>query len=370
MIPNSPAISVIVPCYNVEKYLNMCLNSLKLQTFTDFEVLVIDDGSTDSSGIIAKKFAENNQNFKYYLIENGGPGGARNFGINKAVGEYLAFVDSDDRVAVDYLEKLYTCAKNSNADMVCCNYVKYYENKGRNHIIRFRKQKKGVYSSFQMKKLLLNDFTVRSYSWNKLCHKSLFTDNNIRFPNMYFEDIVTTFRLAHFANKIVAIEDPLYFYTIRNNSIMTSSIVEKYNDYMKAYSICINLIEQTDGTEKYKFNIANLGKTVLFADLYCILKLHFEEKSFKGLFANFYYCIRTIATNNNLGQHSFDDFPDVPYPIKHPEYFKNRNFSSNLTYSYTENETSTAFSEFEASSEIEKSKKIKKKKKEKQSVAN
>ena len=118
-------VSIIVPVYNVEQYLEKCLNSLVNQTIKDFEIIIVNDGTKDSSQKIIDKYAKNYSFIKSYIKENGGLSSARNYGIKKATGEYLAFVDSDDYVTEDMYEKMYQKAKEKDFDMVVCdlNYI-------------------------------------------------------------------------------------------------------------------------------------------------------------------------------------------------------------------------------------------------------
>ena len=131
-------VSVIVPIYNVEKYLGDCLESLLHQTLKNIEVLLVNDGTKDNSGIIAKKYADKYpQLFKYLEKENGGLSDARNFAIPYAKGKYLAFVDSDDYVAAAMFEKLYNLAEANNADMVDCEFEYVYEESGKHKRVSF-----------------------------------------------------------------------------------------------------------------------------------------------------------------------------------------------------------------------------------------
>lgn len=319
---NAVKVSVIIPCYNVEKYLKACLKSLVNQTFSDFEVLLIDDGSTDATGEIASAFDKENENFKYYRTENKGPGHARNYGINLAKGEYIAFVDSDDTVSPYYLEKLYNTACATNADIVCCNYSKYYDKNNSYYKIKFRKQKTGEYTNVEMMQLLLNDWTVRSYLWNKFFKKSIFTDNDLSFPNMYFEDIVTVFKAAYYAEKVVAIPDTLYNYSIRPNSIMTSYNVDKYNDYAMAYHLCREFAKEHGLLKKLTPNFMRTACVVYFANTYMLVSMHAHERSMRGLPANFSAGSRTVFRIYFGGKKPFIVDGNVPFPIRHPNDFK------------------------------------------------
>ena len=113
----NPEISIIIPVYNVEPYIRRCLDSIKAQTFTDFEAIIVDDSSPDGSIKIAMEFVASDSRFKIVTRENGGLSAARNTGIEHSVGRYIAFIDSDDFIAPTYLEKLYNACEENNADM-------------------------------------------------------------------------------------------------------------------------------------------------------------------------------------------------------------------------------------------------------------
>ena len=127
-MPN-PAISLIIPVYNVEDYLEKALLSVQNQTFRDFEAIIVDDGSTDKSLEIIKKFCEKNSNFIFLTQKNKGPAAARNYGISVCKGDYIAFMDSDDYIEPEFLEMLYKTAIENDADITCCNFNLYYPEK-------------------------------------------------------------------------------------------------------------------------------------------------------------------------------------------------------------------------------------------------
>lgn len=121
-------ISIIVPIYNVENYLQECLESILKQTYKNFEVLLVDDGSTDNSANICKLYVEKDKRFKYFFKENGGLSSARNFGISNSKGEFLSFVDSDDIISNDFLETLYNNMINNEVKLSIVGYCNYYNN--------------------------------------------------------------------------------------------------------------------------------------------------------------------------------------------------------------------------------------------------
>ncbi|MCM1298874.1 MAG: glycosyltransferase [Firmicutes bacterium] len=259
---HNPKISVIVPIYKVEKYIERCLNSIKAQSFRDYEVIMIDDGTPDNSAKIAERYTADPR-FKLFRQNNSGVGITRNKGIQLAQGEYLAFVDSDDAVFPDHLEKLYNAAVKADADIVCCSYCCCDENGG--HIRKSRITKsEGVYCSDKLIGNILRDISVRRYLWSKLWRKSLFTDYGISFPCQTFEDACIIPMLFYNARTIAAITDRTYIYTCRNNSITGLTGKNCIGDYLKANE---RVEDYFLSTPQYEFYLNDLRyqrvKTVL-----------------------------------------------------------------------------------------------------------
>ena len=186
MDKNEVTISIIIPIYNVGEYLHRCLSSVACQTFKDYEVIMVNDGSTDKSCEIAESFTKHFVNFRLVHNTQKGVSYARNLGVSLARGEYIAFVDSDDYIDPNYLLRLYSAAKEYDADVAHCNYVLYNIDSGFLHSVRVRKPRKGIMTNIGMVRRTISDFFMRSYLWNKLWKRSLFTDNNIIFPDMKF----------------------------------------------------------------------------------------------------------------------------------------------------------------------------------------
>ena len=171
-----PKISIIVPVYNVEKYLEKCVKSILNQTFTDFELILVDDGTPDSSGVICDQFAEKDERIKVIHKKNGGLSDARNTGIEVAKGEYIGFVDSDDYIAEDMYELLYTNIVNEEADLSICGIYDVYENKEAQKRIR----QYMILNKFEAIKVILEAKIVSVHAVNKLYKKELFT--HVRYP--------------------------------------------------------------------------------------------------------------------------------------------------------------------------------------------
>ena len=304
-------VSIIIPVYNGEKYISECLESIRVQTLESFEVLIIDDGSEDNSGKIAKEFAKKDERFKYTRLDRGGVANARNKGLQLAKGEYIGFVDCDDTVEPEYIETLYKTAKDNDCDISSCNYcivrTKPFYLKWK---VGTRKLKTGVYTKEFYLKHVIEDWDVRCYLWNKLWHRKLFFENNITFPKIYFEDIATVPRLAFHANKVAIADVALYNYFIRANSIMTSVKVEKINDYIMSFAIMKSYIQLNGELDTYKKSLDKLAKIIKVANHFNVFELHWHSRNFHGHKRN-----RSIADKNIMAFASDDFRPTTALPV-------------------------------------------------------
>lgn len=286
MNESAPAISVIIPIYNVGEYLTRCLSSVSYQSFKNFEVIMVDDGSTDNSPQIAKEFENKCKNFRLVHNHKKGVSSARNLGVSLARGEYIAFIDSDDYVDINYLKYLYNTAKENDADVVHCNYGLYYIESGLVRPVVIRKPRAKVMSNIEMVQNTVADFSMRSYLWNKLWRKSLFTEHNITFPEMKFEDIATTSRLLYFANKGVVINKVLYYYTIRKGSIVQTASLKNSSDYILSFGLLKRFFIEENQYKGIRASFFQLGLAIYFANAYYLFRFHFKCKNFKHFIKN------------------------------------------------------------------------------------
>ena len=251
-------ISVIVPIYNVEPYLQKCLDSLVAQKFMDVEFILIDDGSTDRSGKIAAAYADADPRFFVYSTANHGLSAARNLGIEKARGDWLMFVDSDDYVTPDFCETPYQVALLENADLVI--FRSRWENEPNRDISVFWRRIKEIlehnlYCKGEIKSFdfhsqrivysrpttaenishpsIIDAETAVRYgsvvAWNKLYHRKLF--NSIRYPeDRVYEDIATTHKFIFEAKRILMLPNELYYHVYRKDSIMHIRSIKNARD--------------------------------------------------------------------------------------------------------------------------------------------
>ena len=212
----NPLISVIVTTYNNEKYIKACLDSLLAQTFQDFEIVVIDDGSTDQTSKVLNQYSANSR-LKIHHQPNAGVSAARNQGLKLSHGKFVCFVDSDDYVAKNYLEKLVApLLQDPTIDISVCGYQEIYQDRQASYPL-----KPQLLTGFQAtKNLLLNQRDFDVLAWNKLYKKSLFTDYDILYPvGQIHEDNLTTYKLYSVAKNVQYLEDILYFYQRKNSRI-------------------------------------------------------------------------------------------------------------------------------------------------------
>lgn len=177
-----PKVSIIIPVYNVERYLHRCIDSVLNQTLQDIEIILIDDGSTDSSPDICDGYGSKYQNIRVFHKENGGASSARNLGIEKATGEYIGFVDSDDYISPDMYEKLYTALKDFDCEIAMCNYQTVKDNKAlRTGKIGFVADARVCHDECVRLMQTAHESNYLWFNWNKLYSYDVIKGNNIRF---------------------------------------------------------------------------------------------------------------------------------------------------------------------------------------------
>lgn len=202
-------VSIIIPVFNTEKYLERCLVSLVNQTLKDIEIIIVNDGSTDNSLQIAQRFQDNDSRVKIINQQNLKQGAARNNGIKNANGEYIGFVDSDDWVDFGYYEKLYETAKNYEADIALATNVRVG---GRKTKKRLNITGIEVFKDLQGK-LDVNQQWKNECPTNKIYKRKMLLDNEIFFPeHVYCEDKIFTLKAVYYANKVVTVPNVNYYY--------------------------------------------------------------------------------------------------------------------------------------------------------------
>lgn len=237
-------ISVIIPVYNVCDYIGQCLESVIHQTYSDIEIIVVDDGSTDGSGRICDMFSQKDKRIKVFHLENSGVSSARNFGIEQAAGKYIAFCDSDDIVSELWLESLYGNMKNTDADMSCCTYCEFYSE---NQPLFNVSEEIQIIERSDFFSSILFDERVYGYLFNKLFKRELICgEKHIRFMSDVYiwEDVLFVSQYLSKASSVVFSNSPLYGYRNNPESVLRSSFSYKNVSKLKVIKPVLELLEQ------------------------------------------------------------------------------------------------------------------------------
>lgn len=284
---NNPLISVIVPIYNVERYLDACIDSIINQTYSNLEIILVDDGSPDRCPEICDEYAKKDNRIKSIHQDNGGLSAARNSGIDIAQGEFLTFIDSDDFVACNYVELLYKGIVEFDADISIasfCTFTNEDELKISRNELSFVEMAKD--ECFRRYGALNAGLSMPFISaCNKLYKKDFFA--SIRFPiGKLYEDAFTTYKLLDKAKKIVFTPSKLYFYRINPQSILGQSFREKHLEMVDAFRSGFDFFDKKGENE-----IASLFiPPMLMREIYC------------------WWGMKILSKNNCLAKKILDDY--------------------------------------------------------------
>ncbi len=218
-----PLISIIIPVYKIEKFIDKCIKSIISQTYRNLEIILVDDGSPDKCPSICDKYAKIDNRIKVIHKPNGGLSDARNAGIDICKGDYIGFVDGDDYISENMYEHLLDHCIKCNADMSICGIYAIDEDYSNLSIYNPMIYKETILSNIQALNHLFLTFDVNfEVAWNKLYKRNLFFNkDNIRYPyGKLHEDTYTTYKLLYYANNIAVFNEPLYYYVQRSGSIM------------------------------------------------------------------------------------------------------------------------------------------------------
>lgn len=232
-------ISVIVPVYNVEKYLERCVKSIAAQTYKDLEILLIDDGSTDKSGKMCDDFQQTDSRIKAFHKQNGGLSDARNYGIEHSAGEFISFVDSDDYIDEKMLETLHRLITENDADLAVCSAMDVFEGK---EVTQVKEIKEFNLNKVESYKYMLRGDGIPS-ACNKLYKRQ--TVGDVRFPvGKLYEDGFFTPQILKRVEKTAVTSKPMYYYFRRADSITTKPFRKGDLDVIEAYDKCVKQVKE------------------------------------------------------------------------------------------------------------------------------
>ena len=266
-------ISVIVPVYNSEKYLHRCLNSVVKQTYKNWEVIAIDDGSQDNSYSILLEYYNNDKRFKVYSQKNQGPGIARNNAIDYATGDYIVFLDSDDYIEPTYFEDLVKCVSENNSDVV---FVDIIQEDPYGNVLKYELMSK--YMNSTKDKILRHQMTGKLPwgAWRKAIRASLLKENNIKFSeDIVGEEALFSFKVVFNASKTSFLNKKYYHYVNYPNSQSKKGDVDPWGKVSKTIS---NYLKEIGMLEHYKKTLNSLAFTASIISIYRITsKYNFKD---------------------------------------------------------------------------------------------
>ena len=297
---NNNLISIVVPIYNVEKYLKQCIDSVINQTYKNLEIILVDDGSTDSCAYICDEYTKKDERIKVIHKKNGGLSDARNVGLDIAKGEYVSFIDSDDYISEDFIEKMYNALIDNNAEISQCNLVKVNDNAEILEKIGYIDNIK-IETSYEMLKDLYTGHWENTIACNKLFNIQLL--ENIRFPvGKVHEDEFTTYKILYKASKIAIVEDYLYKYRQNSNSITGKQFKEKRLDAIQAYEERLEFFKEKD--EKDLYDLTFIAYLATIRDYFVKTRKYIEksENIQKNLIKKYKDNFVKIKTIKNIGK--------------------------------------------------------------------
>lgn len=223
---NKPLVTIVVPCYNVERYLRKCLDSIVGQIYPNLDVILVNDGSKDNTLKICNEYSSRYPYISVINQENKGLSAARNIAIENAKGEYITFIDSDDYVSSDYVEFLFTMIDKNNTQIAITSCTPFYESDAINDPLKINIEDAKIMTPLQAIEMMFYQEHFDTTAWAKLYRTDLFS--NIRYPvGMLFEDLPTTYKLFAKAKNISYVDYRSYFYLLRSDSIEGSIFSEK-----------------------------------------------------------------------------------------------------------------------------------------------
>ena len=264
--------SIIIPVYNVEKYLKECVDSVLNQTFCDFELILVNDGSTDQSGAICDEYAKTDSRIKVFHKENGGQSSARNMGVKNATGKYAVFLDSDDLFCdKNFLADIHTAA-GPDTDIVVFKYSKYYGDRADNPTVSLN----GI--TVTDKPALLRELVRRDAffcsCWSKCTRLEILQKNNIEFnENLSCEDMDWYYNVVSFAKSFKVIDKPYVYYRQRENSVTSVFKEKSITDYIYTIKLWKTRFEALPDADEREVMLCSLAK------LYCNLLISYSANS-------------------------------------------------------------------------------------------
>lgn len=293
-----PKLSIIVPVYKVEQYIHKCVDSILNQTFTDFELILVDDGSPDNCGNICDEYAQKDKRVRVIHKENGGVSQARNLGIDEAKGEYISFIDPDDWIALDMYEKLFDFIGKEDLDVVC---FEVYEVKGSKCSASFRfNEDKFMNGQTALRNILVD--IIDNSPCNKVYKKTVW--EGVRFPvGRRFEDVATIYKTFHNSTKVGYMKKAFYYYLKREGSAIALSFdaqrrYENFLGYKERYEFA--QVHSKDAVDKCKMFAVKTALSAITAESAGCGSIKAEDKKVLKNFLDNIGDVKFLSGKNKL----------------------------------------------------------------------
>ena len=299
-------VSIVLPIYNVEKYLDRCINSIVNQTYRNLEIILVDDGSPDACPKKCDEWAKRDNRIKVIHKKNAGLGYARNTGIENASGEYICFFDSDDYIAADTIEKTYCSAKINNSDMILFGH---YDVNAQGSIVRtyIPTTEKENYADSEIQEMLLPDLVYDNpgprkstnlwmSAWSCMYSMNLILESNWRFASerdIISEDVYSLLRLYKDVKKVTIIPEAFYYYCENNMSLTHTYKADRFDRIKQFYNACINVCDEFGYNDEVRKRLAGLFISNTIAAMKMIIQADMCNSDKKNIF-------RTICKDEQL----------------------------------------------------------------------
>ncbi len=274
--------SVIIPVYNSEKYLRDCIESVLNQTYGEYEIVIVNDGSTDHSLDVCREYSRKHDNVKVINKDNGGQSSARNVGLKNSVGEYIVFLDSDDRIVDrDFFSKISAITETNKTDIIAFKYIELYEDLGKAKPLNVNLSECRCESYVDTLKNLIKRDAFYCSAWSKCVRRELLTDNGITFDERSrCEDMDWYFGVIEKANSIAILDDFIIEYRRRSGSVTTTTNIKNLSDYVAFLDKWDEILSQSteDIHEVLKYAFAKLYVNLTVAYSRC------KDRNKKGLY--------------------------------------------------------------------------------------
>ncbi len=304
---NGTIISVVVPIYNAEKYIRRCVDSILSQTYRNLEVILVDDGSTDETPELLDDYAGKDDRVRVIHKENVGHAHSRNQGLLAATGEFITFMDCDDYMHPDFMEKMYGAICEDGSDMACCSF-NYVDESGNKLGWSEPELKRNAVSSIDAQKDFLTTYNIEGFSWNKLVRRSILTNNNLRYPENQkaFVDMFLWYRALSLCQRVSYVPDKIYDYYQMAGSVVHTIDDVKIRNYRTTLSNIRNAAYENGPSAEGAYYASLRMMSQMYNQIRLDVKSGFKNKFFHKYKWEDVFLLNSNQTLNVIGKVSLN----------------------------------------------------------------